>query len=103
MLAITSFQRNKFNKAIEAREAKLGRELSPDELAQVQDLMNGKENLRPMPRSFNSSKQDFSAEKWGGLGTKISDSVNPDYLQNVADIQESVGSQLKSLLRSFKP
>ena len=65
--------------------------------------MNSKENLRPMPKSFNRSKQDFGAQGWGNMGTNISNSVDAGYLQDMANTQQSIGGKLNRLLQGFKP
>ncbi|MEL6109746.1 MAG: polymorphic toxin-type HINT domain-containing protein [Planctomycetota bacterium] len=93
--------KNRFKQLIKAREAQIGRSLTRTELREVNKLMNGAENLRPMNGSFNSSKQDFLAATWRRVQSKLSRQVHPDYLRDLARTQRSVHTQLRALLKSF--
>lgn len=93
--------KNRFKQLIKAREAQIGRSLTRKELREVNKLMNGAENLRPMNGSFNSSKQDFLAATWRRVQSKLSRQVHPNYLRDLARTQRSVHKQLRAMLKSF--
>ena len=92
-----------FKDAIADRTDAIGRNLTFSELRQVNSLMNGSENLRPMLGNFNSSKQDFLSADWQKVDSATVRQVKASYFANVETIQNSVQSQLTKLLRSIKP
>jgi hypothetical protein len=94
--------KQEFKDAIAEHERNIGRELSDTEIGQVNDLMNSKENLRPMPKSYNRSKQDSLARDWQNKGTEISDSVDPAYINDLQKTQRSVSRKLGRLLDNFE-
>jgi YD repeat-containing protein len=91
-----------FDDAVADREEELLRPLTKSEMAQVRQLMNSEENLRPMPSSFNRSKQDYLADEWANLDTSISNRVSPDYINDLRTTQTNVATKLTTLLQNFR-
>ena len=61
-----------------------GNKLSKDQKREINKVLNGKDNLRPMLSEYNSSKGMRTAEQW--KGTKLGESVHSDYMTNLDTI-----------------
>ena len=91
--------KNAFQIEVEKQmEASSVSKLSADQSDALESLLNSKENLRPMPSSFNRSKQAFSAYAWKDLGTDLTKRVSPLYIKNVSQIQNMIKGKIRAII-----
>ncbi len=89
------FPKNAFEKTMQ-RFRQEGFQIDSITKTRIDGLMNGTDNLRPMPSSFNRSKGNRNISQW--KETPLGGQVGADYLQDLDGIQRSVAEELNQIL-----
>jgi hypothetical protein len=95
-----TLSKNAIARAVAAREAALGRKLTPDEMAKIEAIQASARNLKPMPSDFNRSKGSRDAD--GFSKTPIGSTADPEYIKEIARVQEAIRREIAIVLNGFK-
>lgn len=83
------------SRVIKDYEAEYG-PLTKTQKKEISRILNGKENLRPMLKDYNSSKGALNAKQWAE--TEMGKNASKRYLNQMDRIQRRVADQINNVI-----